>query len=78
MPRIHLKKEIYMKEDTADLIRRKMRGNFSQKEMGAEFGIGQSAFSQKLEKMDFSYPQLVRIFWKLGFSEEEIIKCMKK
>ena len=79
MPRIALKKENYMKQDTADLIRNKMRRQeITQQDIGDEFGICGREVGYKLDRMNFTYPQLVKIFAKLDFTEEEIIKCMKK
>lgn len=77
MPRIHQKKEEYMSKDTENLIRNKMRGNITQKELGEAFGIGQRAVSTKLDKMNFKYSELVKIFRKLEFTDEEILKCMR-
>lgn len=77
MPRIHQNKEMYMKKDTENLIRNKMRGNITQKELGEEFGIGQRAVSTKLGNMSFKYSELVTIFKKLNFTDEEILKCMR-
>lgn len=77
MPRIHQKKEEYMSKDTENLIRNKMRGNVTQKELGEEFGIGQRAVSTKLGNMSFKYSELVKIFRKLEFTDEEILKCMR-
>lgn len=77
MPRIYQNKERYMKKDTENLIRNKMRGNVTQKQLGEEFGIGQRAVSTKLEKMNFKYSELVTIFKKLEFTDEEILKCMR-
>ncbi len=77
MPRIYQNKEKYMKKDTENLIRNKMRGNITQKEMGEEFGVGQRAVSAKLESMNFKYSELVKVFKMLDFSDEEILKCMR-
>lgn len=77
MPRIHQKKEEYMSKDTENLIRNKMRGNVTQKELGEEFGLGQRAVSTKLGNMSFKYSELVTIFKKLNFTDEEILKCMR-
>ncbi len=79
MPRITLEREKYMAKDTADLIRNKMRRQeITQQDIGDEFGICGRAIGYKLDRMNFTYPQLVKIFAKLEFTEEEIIKCMKK
>lgn len=79
MPRTALKKENYMKQDTADLIRNKMRRQeITQQDIGDEFGICGRAVGYKLDRMNFTYPQLVKIFAKLEFTEGEILKCMKK
>ena len=32
----------------------------------------------RLDRINFTYPQLVKIFAKLEFTEGEILKCMKK
>lgn len=77
MPRIYQDKEKYMKKDTENLIRNKMRGNITQKELGEAFGIGQRAVSTKLGNMSFKYSELVTIFKKLNFTDEEILKCMR-
>ncbi len=77
MPRIYQNKERYMKKDTENLIRNKMRGNVTQKQLGEEFGIGQRAVSTKLVNMSFKYSELVTIFKKLNFTDEEILKCMR-
>lgn len=77
MPRIYQDKEKYMKKDTENLIRNKMRGNVTQKELGEAFGIGQRAVSTKLGNMSFKYSELVTIFKKLNFTDEEILKCMR-
>ena len=79
MPRTTLNREQYMARDTADLIRNKMRHQeITQQDIGDEFGIGQRAVSYKLKNMNFTYPQLVKIFPKLEFTDGEILKCMKK
>lgn len=79
MPRTTLNREKYMAQDTADLIRNKMRRQeITQQDIGDEFGICGRAVGYKLDRMNFTYPQLVKIFAKLDFTEEEIIKCMKK
>lgn len=77
MPRIHQNKEKYMKKDTENLIRNKMRGNITQKELGEAFGVGQRAVSTKLGNMSFKYSELVTIFRKLEFTDDEILKCMR-
>ena len=66
-----------MSKDTENLIRNKMRGNVTQKELGEAFGIGQRAVSTKLGNMSFKYSELVTIFKKLNFTDEEILKCMR-
>ena len=66
-----------MSKDTENLIRNKMRGNITQKELGEAFGVGQRAVSTKLVNMSFKYSELVTIFKKLNFTDEEILKCMR-
>ena len=79
MPRVTLKKEQYMTRDTSDLIRNKMRHQgLTRQDIGDEFGICGRAVGYKLDRMNFTYPQLVKIFAKLEFTEGEILKCMKK
>ena len=79
MPWTTLKCKVYMVQDTADLIRKKLRREeITQQDIGDEFGICGRAVGYKLDRMNFTYPQLVKIFAKLDFTEEEIIKCMKK
>lgn len=77
VPRIHQNKEKYMKRDAENMIRNKMRGNITQKELGKEFSVGPRAVSTKLSKMNFKYSELVTIFRKLEFTDEEILKCMR-
>lgn len=79
MPRTTLKREKYMARDTADLIRNKMRHQeITQQDIGDMIGRAQSNVSARISQMSFSYSELVGIFDRLGFTEEEIIKCMKK
>lgn len=79
MPRTTLDREKYMAQDAADLIRNKMRHQeITQQDIGDEFGICGRAVGARLAKMNFTYPQLVKIFAKLDFTEGEILKCMKK
>lgn len=79
MPRVQQNKEKYMKADASALIRRKMHDKgITQQNIGDEFGICGRAVGYKLDKMNFTYPQLVKIFAKLEFTEGEILKCMKK
>lgn len=79
MPRSTLNREHYMARDTADLIRNKMRHQeITQQDIGDMIGRAQSNVSARISQMSFSYPELVGIFDRLGFTEEEIIKCMKK
>lgn len=77
MPRIKQYKEKYMKQDTENLIRNKMRGSVTQDDLGKDFGISQVAVSKKLKNCNFDYLQLVHIFQKLDFTDEEILKCMR-
>lgn len=79
MPRINQNREKYMKADTSALIRRKMYDKgITQQDIGDMIGRAQSNVSARISQMSFSYSELVGIFDRLGFTEEEIIKCMKK
>lgn len=79
MPRTTLNREQYMARDAADLIRNKMRHQgLTHQDIANEFGICDRAVGYKLDRMNFTYPQLVKIFAKLEFTEGEILKCMKK
>ena len=48
-----------------------------QKDMGELLGITQQAFGAKLRKCQFSYMELLEVFRKLGFSDEEILRYSK-
>ena len=79
MPRSTLNREHYMARDTADLSRNKMRHKeITQQDIGDEFWICGRAVGYKLDRMNFTYPQLFKIFAKLEFTEGGILKCMKK
>lgn len=79
MPRIRQSKEKYMRADTSALIRRKMyESGITQNDIGNIIGRTQSNVSARISQMSFSYSELVKIFDKLDFTDEEVLKCMKK
>lgn len=75
MPRVHLKKKEYVAKDLAVCISGKMyTKGIKQKDMGELLGITQQRFGQKLKACKFSYLELLEIFKKLDFSDEEILR----
>lgn len=78
MPRVAIKKKDYMISDLSEKISGKMYTmKIRQKEMGELLGITQQAFGKKLEKSKFKYDELLSIFKRLEFTDEEILKMMK-
>lgn len=78
MPRVAIKKKDYMISDLSEKIFGRMHSmNIRQREMGALLGITQQAFSQKLQKSKFNYGELLSIFKRLEFTDEEILRLMK-
>ena len=60
-------------------IKAKMAGeDFTQTQLGKEWGISQVAAGRKIKKLQFGYEELVYIFSKLNFSDAEILEAMKK
>ena len=60
-------------------IRSKMAGEeFTQTALGKELGISQPAMGAKIEKVQFTYEDLVAIFSVLKFSDAEILEAMRK
>lgn len=60
-------------------IKAKMAGeDFTQAQLGKELGISQVATSKKIQKLQFSYEDLVNIFAVLNFSDAEILEVMKR
>ncbi|MBE5846208.1 MAG: hypothetical protein E7300_00850 [Lachnospiraceae bacterium] len=49
----------------------------SQKHMGALLGIAQASFGYKLERMCFSYIELVIVMKELEMTKEEILSMME-
>ncbi len=75
MPRVHLKKKEYVAKDLTACISGKMyTQGIKQKDMGELLGVTQQAFSRKLRKCQFSYLELLEVFKKLDFSDEEILR----
>lgn len=78
MPRVHLNKKQYIASDFCGCIIGKMHmQGVKQKDMGELLGITQQAFGAKLRKCQFSYMELLEVFRKLGFSDEEILRYSK-
>lgn len=78
MPRVHLKKKEYVAKDLCACIIGKMHmQGMLQKDMGDLLGITQQAFGRKLRKCQFSYLELLEVFKKLDFSDEEILRYSK-
>ena len=72
------------KEKRRKKFRESIQGKMGEKDtrynqctLGAEFDITQPAMGKKIEKLQFSYEELVKIFKLLKFSDDEILKAMK-
>lgn len=78
MQRVHLNKKQYVAKDFIACVSGKMytRG-IRQKDMGELLGITSQAFGKKLKKCQFSYLELLEVFKKLDFSDEEILRYSK-
>lgn len=78
MPRVSIKKKEYKARDFCkwlygELKERKIR----QREVAEWLGITQPAVSQKIDKCDFNFMELLIIFEKLGTDQEQIGKLLK-
>lgn len=67
----------YSKDTLIELIEgRKKRLKVSNAELGKLIGITGQAFGNRLKQAKFEYIQLIKIFQKLDFTHEEIVKIM--
>lgn len=77
MPRITAKKPDYLTKDLANAMSIHMKAyGISQQEAGAEIGVKQSAFSQRLATGKFNTKELIKLFALLKFTDEEILRYM--
>lgn len=66
-----------LKQDFEKAVKKKMAGDYTQGELGREYGISQPAMSYKISHAQFDFFELRKLFKILEFSGEEIIKIMK-
>lgn len=80
MPPVYLgtkaKQEAFDNE-VKQMIKGKMSGEYNQTTLGAEFGVSQPAMGKKIDKLQFSFKDMAKLFKVLNFSDEEILKVMK-
>lgn len=70
-------KDKYSKDTLIELIEgRKIRLKVSNAELGNLIGITGQAFGSRLKQAKFEYIQLIKIFQRLDFTQEEIVKIM--
>lgn len=78
MPRVRFYRKNYMVKDLSEFIIGRMRTlGLTQKQLGEEINITQSAFSHRLNNGLFSYGDLLTLFKKLNVTDEEILRLMK-
>lgn len=78
MPRVHINKKKYILQDFREWMVGRMRTlKKSQADMGRLLGISQPAFSNRLEKSNFEYSQILEILKELEATDEEILKFMR-
>jgi len=79
MARSYLTFQAQKEAELATLIYGLMKVNgVSQRRLASELGISQPAVCTKLREKRFTYDDLVTIFDLCGFSNEQILKVMKK
>lgn len=76
MPRVDAYKEKYLINDFRKMVKKKMYGEYTQEELGDEFGMSQSGISYKIKHGGFDLREIVHLFNFLGFTNEEILKVM--
>lgn len=70
-------KDKYRKESLIEIIEgKKRRLKVSNAELGQLIGVTGQAFGHRLKDANLEYMHLVKIFERLQFSEEEILKLM--
>ena len=79
MPKVYLTKQDEMSNRLVTLIYGTMKvKHITQTSMAETLGISQQAFGKKLKNHQFTYWDLVRIFERLGFSDELIVGVMRE
>lgn len=70
-------KDKLSKDSLVELIEgKKRRLKVSNAELGAMIGITGQSFGHRMKDANFEYIHLIKIFQRLQFSQEEIIKLM--
>lgn len=70
-------KDKYSKDSLVELIEgKKKRLRISNEELGKLIGMTGQAFGRRLREANLDFIQLVKVFQRLGFSHEEILKVM--
>lgn len=78
MPRVAIKKKDYLLSDFSEWVIGRMKTlGYTQEQMGAKLGIGQSTFSEKVRQKKFTLADVITILQVLGASETEIVRLMK-
>lgn len=66
-----------MAKDFTCCIVGKMYGRYTQADLSKEFGLTQQGMGYKIRRANFTYPELLKLFSLLDFSDDEILKYMK-
>lgn len=70
-------KDQYSRDTLTELIEgRKRRLKISNAELGKLIGVTGQAFGHRLKDANFEYIQLIKIFQRLDFTQEEIVRIM--
>lgn len=78
MPRVSINKKKYMLSDFSEwVVGRMKKMGYTQKQMGEKIGVGQSSYSEKLNKNNFSLSDAMTIMKELCATDEEILRLMK-
>lgn len=68
----------YMAADLSRLIIGKMKPDYRQRDVADALDISQQAFGQRLKTCNFTYTQLIELFDLLKFTDDEILRSMKR
>ena len=78
MPRVAIKKKEYLLSDFSEWVIGRMKTlGYTQEQMGAKIGIGQSSFSEKLRQKKFTLADVITILQVLDASDNEIVRLMR-
>lgn len=78
MPRVTIKRKIYMVNDLSEWIYGRMKKlHITQADLAPAIGISQSALSNRLKKGLFSYEDMITLLKALNATDEEILRLMK-